>query len=50
MKKITNKGTDICYQMNRGMKYTKISKTLGIPESTIRYYRKRPNNLISKRS
>ena len=26
-----------------------ISKTLGIPESTIGYYRKSPNNIISKR-
>ena len=32
------------------MTNAQISKTLGIPESTIRYYRKRPNNLFSKRS
>ena len=49
-KKFTNKGAAIRFQMDRGMSNTQISKTLGIPESTIRYYRKRPNNLITKRS
>ena len=49
-KKLTNKGEAIRYQMDRGMTNAQISKTLGIPESTIRYYRKRPSNLISKRS
>ena len=49
-KKLKNKGTTILFQMDRGMFNAQISKTLGIPESTIRYYRKRPNNLICKRS
>ena len=49
-KKLTNKGAAIRYQMDRGMTNAQISKSLGIPESTIRYYRKRPNILISKRS
>ena len=50
LKKLTNKGEAIRYQMDRGMTNAQISKTLGIPESTIRDYRQRPNNLISKRS
>ena len=50
MKKMTNKGAAIRYQMDRGMTNAQISKSLGVPESTIRYYRKRPKNLISKRS
>ena len=50
IKKFTNKGSAIRFQMDRGMSNAQISKTLGIPESTIRYYRKRPNNLITKRS
>ena len=45
-KKLTNKGAAIRYQMGRGMTNAQISKSLGIPESTVRYYRKRPNNLI----
>ena len=48
MKKMTNKGAAIRYQMDRGMTNAQISKSLGVPESTIRYYRKRPKNLISK--
>ena len=47
---MTNKGAAIRYQMDRGMTNAQISKSLGVPESTIRYYRKRPKNLISKRS
>ena len=50
MKKMTNKGAAIRYQMDRGMTNAQISKSLGVPESTIRYYRKRPKNLISKSS
>ena len=49
-KKLTKKGAAIRYQMDKGMTNIQISKTLGIPESTIRYYRKRPDNLISQRS
>ena len=48
--KLTNKGAAIRYQMDRGMTNAQIPKSLVIPESTIRYYRKRPNILISKRS
>ena len=50
IKKLTNKGAAIRYQMGRGMTNDQISKSLGIPKSTVRYYRKRPNNLIYKRS
>ena len=39
-KKLTNKGAAIRYQMGRGMTNAQISKSLGIPESTVRYYRK----------
>ena len=35
--------------MDRGMVNGQISKTLGISESTIGYYREKPNNLIGKR-
>ena len=49
-KKLTNKGAVFRFQMDRGLTDAQISKSLWIPESTIRYYRKRPNNLISKRS
>ena len=35
-KKLTNKET-IRYKMDKGMTNTQISKTLGIPESTIRH-------------
>jgi len=35
--------------MERGFSNAQISKTLGIPESTIRYYRKRTSNLEVKR-
>ena len=44
-KKLTHKGETIKYQMERGLSNAQISKTLGIPESTIRYYRQRPSNL-----
>jgi hypothetical protein len=47
---MTNKGAAIPFQMDRGMSNAQISKTLGIPESVIRYYGKKPNNLICKRS
>ena len=50
IKKYTNKGAEIRYQMDMGMTNAQISKMLKIPESTVRYYRKRPNTLISKRS
>ena len=36
-KKLTNKGAAIRYQMDRGMTNAQISKSLGIPESTVRY-------------
>ena len=47
---MTNKGEAIRFQMERGLSNAQISKTLGIPESTIRYYRKRPKNLEVKRN
>jgi len=50
LKKLTNKGAAIRHQMERGMTNAQISRSLGIPESTVRYYRKRPNKLITKRS
>ena len=49
-KKLINKGAAIPYQMNEGMINAQISTSIGIPESNIRYYRKRSNNLISNRS
>ena len=36
-KKLANKGATIRYQMDRDMSNAQISKSLGIPESTIRY-------------
>ena len=48
-KKLTHKGEAIKYQMERGLSNAQISKTLGIPESTIRYYRKRQSNLEIKK-
>ena len=36
--------------MDRGKVNDQISKTLGISESTIGYYREKPNNLIGKRA
>ena len=36
--------------MHRGMTNAQISRSLGIPESTVRFYRKRPNKLTTKRS
>ena len=42
IKKLSKKGAAIRYQMERGLSNAQISKSLGIPESTIRYYRKRP--------
>ena len=50
MKKMTKKCAAIRYQIDRGITNAQISKSLGVPESIIIYYRKRPNNLISKRS
>ena len=49
-KKLTHKGEAIKYQMERGLSNAQISKTLDIPESTIRYYRKRPSNLEIKKN
>ena len=47
---MTNEDLVIHCQMDRGMTNDQISKTLGISESTIGYYREKPNNLIGKRS
>ena len=38
IKKLSKKGAAIRYQMERGLSNAQISKSLGIPESTIRYY------------
>ena len=45
-----NKYEEIRFQMERGLSNAQISKTLGIPESTIRYYRTRLKNLEVKRN
>ena len=47
---MTNEDLVIHCQMDRGMANDQISKTLGISESTIEYYREKPNNLIGKRA
>jgi len=50
IKKLTKKGAAIKFQMDRGMSNSEISRSLGVPESTVRYYRKRPDNLEIKRA
>ena len=50
LNKIDQQREAIRYQMDKGMANNQISKTLRIPESNIRYQRKRPNNPICKRS
>ena len=50
LKNLSKKGAAIVYQMERGLSNAQISKSLGIPESTIRYYRKRPAIKEIKRS
>ena len=50
IKKLTQKGSAIRFQMDRGMTNAKISKSLGVPESTVRYYRRRPDNLEIKKA
>ena len=47
---MTNEDFIIHCQMDRGMANDQISKTLGISESTIGYYREKQTNLIDKRS
>ena len=47
---MTNKGAAIKFQMERGMSNAAISRSLGISESTVRYYRKRPDILKVKRA
>ena len=47
---MTNEDLVIHCQMDRGMANDQISKTLRISESTIGYYREKPNNLIGKRA
>ena len=47
---MTNEDLVIHCQMDRGMANDQISKTLGISESTIGYYREKQNNLIGKRA
>ena len=50
IKKLTQKGSAIRFQMDRGMTNAEISKSLGVPESTVRYYRRRPDNLEIKKA
>ena len=49
-KKLSKKGSAIKYQMDRGLSNAQISKSLGIPESTVRYYRNRPDIKQIKRA
>ena len=49
-RKITDKGTAIRFQMDRGLTNRQISKTLGVSESLVRYYRRRPEKLEVKAS
>ena len=50
IKKLTKKGAAIKFQMDRGMSNSEISRSFGAPESPMRYYRKRPDNLEIKRA
>ena len=50
IKKLTNKVAAIKFVMERGMSNAVISKSFGISESTILYYRKRPDVLEVKRA
>ena len=50
IKKLTNKVAGIKFVMERGMSNAVISKSFGISESTILYYRKRPDVLEVKRA
>ena len=50
IKKLSKKGAAIKYQMDRGLSNAQISKSLGIPELTVRYYRNRPEVKEIKRS
>ena len=50
IKKLTNKVAVIKFVMERGMSNAVISKSFGISESTILYYRKRPDVLEVKRA
>ena len=50
IKNLTQKGSAIRHQMEKGLTNAQISKSLGIPESTVRYYRKRPEMKKIKRA
>ena len=50
VRNLSRKGAAIKYQMDRGLSNTQIAKSLGIPESTVRYYRKRPDVKEIKRA
>ena len=50
IKNLTQKGSAIKHQMERGLTNAQISKSLGIPESTVRYYRKRADIKEIKRA
>ena len=50
IRNLSKKGAAIKYQMERGLSNAQISKSLGIPESTVRYYRNRPDIKEIKRA
>ena len=50
IRNLSKKGAAIKYQMERGLSNAQISKSLGIPESTVRYYRNRPDIKEMKRA
>jgi predicted transcriptional regulator len=49
-RKITDKGIAIRFQIARGLTNAEISRTLGVCESLVRYYRQRPEKLERKRA
>ena len=50
IKKLSKKGAAIKYQIDKGLSNAQISKSFGIPESTVRYYQNRPEVKQIKRS
>jgi len=49
-RKTTQKGSAIRFQIARGLTNAQISKTLGVNESLVRYYRRRPEKLMVTRA
>ena len=50
IRNLSKKGAAIKYQMERGLSNAQISKSLGIPESTVQYYRNRSDIKEIKRA